>query len=228
MCIRDSSSSNPEKKTQSFQGQATHARRAYNKPKDFRNDKFGQKKPFSKRYGRPAVYDRSRTADARETQDDEHLRDHTGKRIETQGEKQQRDKEELAHWRKHGKAPPKKEEGHKQNLRIIKPSEDFPDDSRFSRRSNVSAPIKRQGESHSDKVRRLRRAIATKSYGKPLYGVTSLEKEGDGAGNSGVNSLETTGVYNARYSDNHGRYRDQERDTGKKGEEKDDGRRSRD
>ena len=67
-----------------------------------------------------------------------------------------------------------------------------------------------------------------KSYGKPLYGVTSLKKEGDGAGNSGVNSLETTGVYNARYSDNHGRYRDQERDTGKKGEEKDDGRRSRD
>ena len=51
-----------------------------------------------------------------------------------------------------------------------------------------------------------------KSYGKPLYGVTSLEKEGDGAGNSGVNSLETTGVYNARYSDNKGRYRDQEKD----------------
>jgi len=51
-----------------------------------------------------------------------------------------------------------------------------------------------------------------KSYGKPLYNVTSLEKEGDGAGNSGVNSLETTGVYNARYSDNKGRYRDQQKD----------------
>ena len=51
-----------------------------------------------------------------------------------------------------------------------------------------------------------------KSYGKPLYGVTTLDKEGDGAGNSGVNSLETTGVYNARYSDNKGRYRDQEKD----------------
>jgi len=51
-----------------------------------------------------------------------------------------------------------------------------------------------------------------KQYGKPLYGVTSLEKEGDGAGNSGVTSTETAGVYNARYSDNHGRYRDQEKD----------------
>lgn len=51
-----------------------------------------------------------------------------------------------------------------------------------------------------------------KSYGKPLYGVTSLKKEGDGAGNSGVNSLETTGVYNARYSDSNGRYRDQQKD----------------
>ena len=67
-----------------------------------------------------------------------------------------------------------------------------------------------------------------KQYGKVLYGVTSLEKEGDGAGNSGINSTDTTGVYNARYSDNHGRYRDQQRDTNKKGEEKDDGRRSRD
>ena len=55
-----------------------------------------------------------------------------------------------------------------------------------------------------------------------------MDKEGDGAGNSGVNSLETTGVYNARYSDSKGRYRDQEKDTEEKGEEKDDGRRSRD
>ena len=51
-----------------------------------------------------------------------------------------------------------------------------------------------------------------KQYGKPLYGVTSLEKEGDGAGNSGVSSLETAGVYNTRYSDNSGRYRDQQKD----------------
>lgn len=39
-----------------------------------------------------------------------------------------------------------------------------------------------------------------------------LEKEGDGAGNSGVTSLDTTGTYNARYSDSKGRYRDQEKD----------------
>ena len=51
-----------------------------------------------------------------------------------------------------------------------------------------------------------------KSYGKPLYGVTSLEKEGDGAGNSGVISTETTGVYNPRNVNSDGRYRDQERD----------------
>jgi hypothetical protein len=70
--------------------------------------------------------------------------------------------------------------------------------------------------------------FVNKQYGKPLYGVTTLDKEGDGAGNSGVNSLETTGVYNARYSDDKGRYRDQEKDTEEKGEEKDDGRRSRD
>ena len=69
---------------------------------------------------------------------------------------------------------------------------------------------------------------SVKQYGKPLYGVTTLDKEGDGAGNSGVNSLETTGVYNARYSDDKGRYRDQSKDTEEKGEEKDDGRRSRD
>ena len=71
-------------------------------------------------------------------------------------------------------------------------------------------------------------ALKSKQYGKPLYGVTSLEKEGDGAGNTGVNSTDTVGVYNARYSDNNGRYRDQERDTDKEGDEKDDGRRSRD
>ena len=70
--------------------------------------------------------------------------------------------------------------------------------------------------------------FVNKQYGKPLYGVTTLDKEGDGAGNSGVNSLETTGVYNARYSDDKGRYRDQSKDTEEKGEEKDDGRRSRD
>ena len=68
----------------------------------------------------------------------------------------------------------------------------------------------------------------SKQYGKPLYGVTSLEKEGDGAGNTGVNSTDTVGVYNARYSDKNGRYRDQEKDTDKKGEEKDDGKRSED
>ncbi len=67
-----------------------------------------------------------------------------------------------------------------------------------------------------------------KQFGKVQYGVKSLVKEGDGAGNSGVNSSDTTGVYNARYSDSKGRYRDQEKDTDKKGEEKDDGRRSRD
>ena len=55
-------------------------------------------------------------------------------------------------------------------------------------------------------------SFQNKSYGKPLYGATSLEKEGDGAGNSGINSLESTGVYNPRYSDSKGRYKDQERD----------------
>ena len=39
-----------------------------------------------------------------------------------------------------------------------------------------------------------------------------LEKEGDGAGNSGVNSSDTVGVYNARYSNKKGRYEDQEKD----------------
>jgi hypothetical protein len=68
----------------------------------------------------------------------------------------------------------------------------------------------------------------SKQYGKPLYGVTSLEKEGDGAGNTGVNSTDTVGVYNARHSDKDGRYKDQEKDTDKEGDEKDDGRRSRD
>ena len=34
-------------------------------------------------------------------------------------------------------------------------------------------------------------------------------KEGDGAGNRGINSTDTIGVYNARYSDKKGRYRDQ-------------------
>ena len=62
------------------------------------------------------------------------------------------------------------------------------------------------------KIESTAQKFQNKSYGKPLYGVTDLEKEGDGAGNSGVNSLETTGVYNARYSDNKGRYRDQEKD----------------
>ncbi len=51
-----------------------------------------------------------------------------------------------------------------------------------------------------------------KSYGKPLYGVTTLDKEGDGAGNSGVISTETAGVYNPRNVNSDGRYRDQERD----------------
>ena len=37
-------------------------------------------------------------------------------------------------------------------------------------------------------------------------------KEGDGAGNSGINSTDTIGVYNARYSDKKGRYRDQGKD----------------
>ena len=37
-------------------------------------------------------------------------------------------------------------------------------------------------------------------------------KEGDGAGNSGINSTDTVGVYNARYSDRKGRYRDQGKD----------------
>ena len=51
-----------------------------------------------------------------------------------------------------------------------------------------------------------------KKYGQPHYGVTTLDKEGDGAGNSGVISTETTGVYNPRNVNSDGRYRDQERD----------------
>ena len=207
--------SNPD--TQSFQGQSTHTRRAYNKPQSFRGDKYDSEKPFSKhrltRYGGKkdvaATYQRSRTGDPRVTSDDDHMRDRTGKKQTTVAEDQQRDREELAHWRKHGKAPPKKEEGHGKDLGLVRDNSLEDVKRRRGGAKYIKAPIK-------------------KSYGKPLYGVTSLEKEGDGAGNSGVNSLETTGVYNARYSDNHGRYRDQERDTGKKGEEKDDGRRSRD
>jgi len=38
------------------------------------------------------------------------------------------------------------------------------------------------------------------------------KKQGDGAGTSGINSTDTVGVYNARYSDKKGRYRDQGRD----------------
>ena len=37
-------------------------------------------------------------------------------------------------------------------------------------------------------------------------------KEGDGAGNSGVISTETAGVYNPRNSGSDGRYRDQQKD----------------
>tara|TARA_R110002012_G_scaffold237867_1_gene411593 strand:+ start:5937 stop:7247 length:1311 start_codon:yes stop_codon:yes gene_type:complete len=184
--------SNPD--TQSFQGQATHTRRAYNKPQSFRGDKYDSEKPFSKnrltRYGGKkdvaATYQRSRTGDPRVTSDDDHMRDHTGKRQTTSTQDEGKDREELAYWRKHGKAPPKKQEGHEKDLEISTHGRRF-------RGRKSQAPIK-------------------KSYGKPLYGVTSLEKEGDGAGNSGVTSTETAGVYNARYSDNHGRYRDQEKD----------------
>ena len=42
--------------------------------------------------------------------------------------------------------------------------------------------------------------------------VNETLKEGDGAGNSGINSTDTVGVYNARYSDRKGRYRDQGKD----------------
>ena len=191
--------SNPD--TQSFQGQATHTRRAYNKPQSFRGDKYDSKKPFSKhrltRYGGKkdvaATYQRSRTGDPRVTSDDDHMRDRTGKRQTTSTQDEQRDREELAYWRKHGKAPPKKEEGHGKDLGLLRDNSLEDVKRRRGGAKYIKSPIK-------------------KSYGKPLYGVTSLEKEGDGAGNSGVNSLETTGVYNARYSDNKGRYRDQEKD----------------
>ena len=57
-------------------------------------------------------------------------------------------------------------------------------------------------------------AYATKGEFKAddLWKSWLAQKEGDGAGNSGVTSLDTTGTYNARYSDSKGRYRDQEKD----------------
>jgi len=54
-----------------------------------------------------------------------------------------------------------------------------------------------------------------------LWEAWLLAKEGDGAGNSGVTSTETTGVYNARYSDSKGRYRDQEEDKKERKEDED-------
>ena len=54
-----------------------------------------------------------------------------------------------------------------------------------------------------------------------LWEAWLLAKEGDGAGNSGVTSTETTGVYNARYSDSKGRYRDQEKDKKERKEDED-------
>jgi hypothetical protein len=63
-----------------------------------------------------------------------------------------------------------------------------------------------------DVQQNIRDRFQNKSYGKPLYGVTTLDKEGDGAGNSGVISTETAGVYNPRNVNSDGRYRDQERD----------------
>ena len=103
---------------QSTQGQSTHARRAYNKPAHLRGDKYDSEKPFTKnrlseRYHgkeKPATYQRTRTGDARVTHDDDKMRDEYGARKITARQRQENDENELEHWRKHGKAPPKKKQ----------------------------------------------------------------------------------------------------------------------
>ena len=104
---------------QEFQGQSTQARRSYNKPAHLRGDKFHSPKPFSqeKVYDREnrggtikqqAQYQRSRTKDPRDTSDDDSMRDSHGARNVTEAQRKENESNELAHWRKHGKAPPQK------------------------------------------------------------------------------------------------------------------------
>ena len=104
---------------QEFQGQSTQARRSYNKPAHLRGDKFYSPKPFSqeKVYDREnrggtikqqAQYQRSRTKDPRDTSDDDSMRDSYGARNVTEAQRKENESNELAYWRKHGKAPPQK------------------------------------------------------------------------------------------------------------------------
>ena len=81
--------------------------------------------------------------------------------------------------------------------------------------------LKPTGEETTNKDKPHGASIKGETQPNDLWEAWLLAKEGDGAGNSGVTSTETTGVYNARYSDSKGRYRDQEKDKKERKEDED-------
>jgi|TARA_R110000824_G_scaffold273582_1_gene462058 hypothetical protein len=77
-----------------------------------------------------------------------------------------------------------------------------------SRKQGQLQDPKESGRTNQDPKRPKRDTVGSNQHGSTSFKF----KEGDGAGNSGVTSTETAGVYNPRYSDSKGRYRDQEKD----------------